>query len=547
MFLDDYSLDKSLGKGAFGEVFLTTKKGTKEIFATKKIERELAETGNTMKYLVNEINILKELNHPNIVKLKEIKKTKNHYYIIMEYCNGGELYKTLEKYMNKYNKPFSEEIVQHLMKQIINAFKYIHGKNIIHRDIKLENILLNYESEEDRKNLNILKAQVKIIDFGFATKIENSQLKYTTLGSPINMDPIILNELKKRGKKTRKLGYDQKADIWSLGTICYEMLIGKCVFNAEDLDELVEKVENGSYTVPTTLSKEVISFLNGMLQYDANTRLNIDQLSKHCFLNKKVKNFEPIDMKKVSKNVDKSRLTINVKKNKSIWAIFNEEDEKKLLRISAQEFDKPISEEGKANDNLNNNNKNNTPNMNKNILPNMQNKNPPNSHGNNIQNNNNLINNKNNVQNNNNLNNNRNNNNRNINPNNNINNNRNINPNNNINNNRNINPNNNNKNNNQGYYNKINSNNIRMNEKQNPPVNNQYKRADSVPMANLPYGYIPQNYGAMPGYPGFQAIPMQPMQPMQGGMVAMPVMGYPQMQPVQGYAIPGAYTYKMGY
>ena len=559
MFLDDYSLDKSLGKGAFGEVFLTTKKGTKEIFATKKIERELAETGNTMKYLVNEINILKELNHPNIVKLKEIKKTKNHYYIIMEYCNGGELYKTLEKYMNKYNKPFSEEIVQHLMKQIINAFKYIHGKNIIHRDIKLENILLNYESEEDRKNLNILKAQVKIIDFGFATKIENSQLKYTTLGSPINMDPIILNELKKRGKKTRKLGYDQKADIWSLGTICYEMLIGKCVFNAEDLDELVEKVENGSYTVPTTLSKEVISFLNGMLQYDANTRLNIDQLSKHCFLNKKVKNFEPIDMKKVSKNVDKSRLTINVKKNKSIWAIFNEEDEKKLLRISAQEFDKPISEEGKANDNLNNNNKNNTPNMNKNILPNMQNKNPPNSHGNNIQNNNNLINNKNNVQNNNNLNNNRNNNNRNINPNNNINNNRNINPNNNINNNRNINPNNNinnnrninpnnnNKNNNQGYYNKINSNNIRMNEKQNPPFNNQYKRADSVPMANLPYGYIPQNYGAMPGYPGFQAIPMQPMQPMQGGMVAMPVMGYPQMQPVQGYAIPGAYTYKMGY
>ena len=543
MFLDDYSLDKNLGKGAFGEVFLTTKKGTKEIFATKKIERELVETGNTMKYLVNEIKILRELNHPNIVKLKEIKKTKNHYYIIMEYCNGGELYKTLEKYMNKYNKPFSEEIVQHLMKQIINAFKYIHGKNIIHRDIKLENILLNYESEEDRKNLNILKAQVKIIDFGFAAKIENSQLKYTTLGSPINMDPIILNELKKRGKKTRKLGYDQKADIWSLGTICYEMLIGKCVFNAEDLDELVEKVENGSYTVPTTLSKEVISFLNGMLQYDANTRLNIDQLSKHCFLNKKVKNFEPIDMKKVSKNVDKSRLTINVKKNKSIWAIFNEEDEKKLLRISAQEFDKPISEEGKANDNLNINNKNNTPNMNKNILPNMQNKNPPNSHGNKIQNNNNLNNNnKNNVENKNNLNNNRN-----INTNNNINNNRNINPNNNINNNKNINPNNNIKNNNQGHYNKINSNNIRMNEKQNPPVNNQYKKYDSFPMGNLPYGYATQNYGVMPGYAGFQAIPMQPMQPMQGGMVAMPVMGYAQMQPVQGYAMPGAYTYKMGY
>ena len=246
MFLDDYCLEKSLGKGAFGEVYLTTKKGTNKLYATKKIERELVESGNTMKYLTNEILILKELNHPNIVKFEEIKKTKNHYYIIMEYCNGGELYKTLEKYMDKYKKPFSQEIVQHLMRQIVNAFKYIHGKKIIHRDIKLENILLNYDSEEDKKNLNILKAQVKIIDFGFAAKLDKSGLKYTALGSPINMDPIILNKLRKRGKKNRELGYDQKADIWSLGTICYEMLIGKCVFNAEDLEELVEKVENGT-------------------------------------------------------------------------------------------------------------------------------------------------------------------------------------------------------------------------------------------------------------------------------------------------------------
>ena len=102
-----------------------------------------------------------------------------------------------------------------------------------------------------------------------------------------------------RKKKTRKLGYDQKADIWSLGTICYEMLIGKCVFNADDLDDLVPKVENGTYNVPTSLSREVISFLNGMLQYDANSRLNINQLSEYVFLTKNVKNFESIDMKKV--------------------------------------------------------------------------------------------------------------------------------------------------------------------------------------------------------------------------------------------------------
>ena len=513
MFLDDYSLEKSLGKGAFGEVYLTTKKGTNKLYATKKIERELVESGNTMKYLTNEILILKELNHPNIVKFEEIKKTKNHYYIIMEYCNGGELYKTLEKYMDKYKKPFSQEIVQNLMRQIVNAFKYIHGKKIIHRDIKLENILLNYDSEEDKKNLNILKAQVKIIDFGFAAKLDKSGLKYTALGSPINMDPIILNKLRKRGKKNRELGYDQKADIWSLGTICYEMLIGKCVFNAEDLEELVEKVENGTYSVPTTLSKEVISFLNGMLQYDASTRLNIDQLANHVFLNKNVKDFHSIDMKKVSKNLDKSKLKINVKQNKSIWAIFNKEDEDKLLRISAKEFDKPISEENNIN-NKNINNLNNS--INKNIIPKMQNNNIPNDNRNVAKNNDN----RNIIPNNNNLNNNAQNN---------------HNKNNTVNNNK-IN------------YEKIKSNEIK--EKQNLPINNPYKNmrsVDSLPLKNLPYAYTPQNYAAMPAYPGMAAVPLQ------GRMVTMPVMGYPQMQPVQpmqpvqGYAMPTGYAYNVGY
>ena len=528
MFLDDYSLDKVLGKGAFGEVFLTSKKGTKQLFATKKIERELVEKDNTMKYLINEIQILRELDHPNIVKFVEIKKTKNHYYIIMEYCNGGDLEKTLEKYMKKHGKPFSQEIVQYFMRQIINAFKYIHGKKILHRDIKLENILLNYDSEEDRNNLNLMKATVKIIDFGFAAKIEKNGLKYTTLGSPINMDPIILNALKKRGKKTRKLGYDQKADIWSLGTICYEMIIGKCVFNAEDLDELVDKVENGTYSVPTKLSREIISFLNGMLQYDSSMRLSTDELANHSFLVKNVKDFQSIDMKKVSKNVEKSTLKINIKKNKSIWAIFNKDDEDKLLKISAQCFDKPIGEENNVSThNMNNNIRK----MNSNNLNN--NKNNLNNNLNNNRNNNNLPNN-----NLNNLNNNRNNNNL---PNNNLNNNVN-----NLNNNRNNNISNNQ--NNLGLNNNaaIKNRQLSGNQIQNlQNLNqNQMNRIQKVKTANLPvgnyaYGVMGQQYGTV-GYQGVQGMPMQ-------GMVGMPVMGYPQMQPVQGYAMPAGYVYNTGY
>jgi serine/threonine protein kinase len=362
-----------------------------------------------------------------------------------------------------------------------------------------------------------MKATVKIIDFGFAAKIEKSGLKYTTLGSPINMDPLILKELSKRGKKTRKLGYDQKADIWSLGTICYEMLIGKCVFNAEDLDELVDKVENGTYTVPTNLSKEVISFLNGMLQYDPNQRLNIEQLSNHTFLTKNVKSFEPIDIKKVKRKVDKSKLEINIKKNKSIWAIFNQEDEDKLVRISAQCFDKPIDEQANfVKPNLNNNNLNNNNNQNNNL-------NNRNNNQNNMQkmqsgNLNNRINNQNNIQKmqSDNL--------KNINQNNNKNNMQNNNNLNNRNNMQNQKPNHNHNQNNDNK-NNTNNNNDRFLGKQAQPQNKQFVPA-------YPYTYAP---GGL--YQGVQGVPMQ-------RVVGMPVMAYTPMQPIQGYAMPTtAYAY----
>ena len=338
MIIDNLILEKCIGKGSFGEVYITSVKGDdKKKLATKKLERDQIEGTEALKYLTNEIKILHKLDHPNIVKFDSIKKTKKHFYIVMEYCNGGELSKALEKYQEKYGKPFSQEIVQHFMRQIIDAFKYIHGNKIIHRDIKLDNVLINYESEKDKEELNLMKATAKIIDFGFACFINKSGLLYSTLGSPMYMDPIILKKLNSSTKKARQLGYDQKADIWSLGTICYEMLIGKSAFDAEDMDELVEKIENGTYTVPTNLSKEVISFINGMLQYDSHTRLTCEELSKHPFLTKEVKDFHPIDMQKVSKKVDDKKLKINIKQNKSIWAIFNADDEEKLINIDGKD------------------------------------------------------------------------------------------------------------------------------------------------------------------------------------------------------------------
>ena len=285
--IEDLTLLKLLGKGSFGEVYLSTKKGKPDYFATKKIDRKIADKPSFQKYLNNEIKILTKLNHPNIVKLEEVKKSKDHYYLVMEYINGGGLSDCLKKYMKKYNKAFSEEIVQYLMYQIIEALNYIHSLKIIHRDLKLDNIMINFDTQYDKHYLNIMKAKVKIIDFGFAIQLKND-LTYSAVGSPINMDPIILKKFSKN-KVQNNLGYDEKADIWSIGTVCYELLIGKAVFNAKTLNDLVEKVENGSYSIPKTVSKEVVSFLNGMLQYDPKYRLSSEELLKHRFLTKSIK------------------------------------------------------------------------------------------------------------------------------------------------------------------------------------------------------------------------------------------------------------------
>ena len=166
--IDNLILEQPLGKGSFGQVYLSRFKDGNTIYATKVYDREKLENTGAMKYLTEEITIMNELNHPNIVKFVNVKKTKRHFYIVMEFCNGGELEKNLEKYQLKFGKAFSEEIVQHLMRQIIDAFRYIHSKNIIHRDIKLENILLHFDNPQDKENLNMMKARVKIIDFGFA-------------------------------------------------------------------------------------------------------------------------------------------------------------------------------------------------------------------------------------------------------------------------------------------------------------------------------------------------------------------------------------------
>ena len=331
MQVDDLTLTKSLGKGAFGEVFLTQKKGSKEFYATKRLDRAFSEKPENIKLLSNEITLLKKINHPNIVRLIDLKKTKSHCYIVMEYCNGGDLSGCLKKYKEAYRRPFSEEIVQYIMRQVVNGIYFLHSNKIVHRDLKLDNILVTFPSENDKKSLNMMKAIAKIIDFGFATRLKasKSNLTYTILGTPANMAPQILENMQQRTPNHQ--GYDEKVDIWSLGTLCYEMLVGHMAFCGHSMQELSQKVKQGTYSLPTNLSKEVISFIDSMLQTDPNKRSSARDLLKHDFLVKNVKQFQPIDVRKIQGMVSGGVINVNSNSNsgktgnltQTVWDIFN--------------------------------------------------------------------------------------------------------------------------------------------------------------------------------------------------------------------------------
>lgn len=349
MLVDNLVLTKSLGKGSFGEVFLTKKVNGKELYATKRMDRAEFNKPDNNKRLLNEISILQKISHKNIVKLIEVKKTKTHIYIVTEFCNGGSLTDNLNKYVQIHRKAFSEEIVQYLMKQIVSAIYYLHMNKIVHRDLKLDNILLNFPNENDKANLNMLKAEIKLIDFGFATRLRTvyGNLANTILGTPSNMEPHMLRDMENQRPSLK--GYNEKVDIWSLGTLCYEMLVGRMAFAGHSMEELYKKVKAGNYKLPLWLSKEAVSFINGMLQYDSNKRLSAFELLNHDFLKKNVKEFQTLDVNQVKDKVRGKVMNINIRQNNTIWEVFNEDhndfNKKDILRREMNEkvkFTKPI-------------------------------------------------------------------------------------------------------------------------------------------------------------------------------------------------------------
>ena len=174
--IDDLTLSEKIGKGCFGDIFLSFKQNIQTKYATQVINKTDINDKGIKRYLNNWIFILKDIHHLNISKFIELKISPQKVYVVTEYYNGGNLRECLEIYKKKINKPFSEEIVQYIMRQIIDAMKYLHNKKIIHRNMKLDNIMIHYEDENDRINNNIMKGKIKITDFSFATYLKKGKL-----------------------------------------------------------------------------------------------------------------------------------------------------------------------------------------------------------------------------------------------------------------------------------------------------------------------------------------------------------------------------------
>ena len=323
--LNEYKILKEIGQGCFGKVYLVKKIKDNKLYVAKKIDLSNLDPDDGDKYIKNEKKIMELLNHKNIVHLYDYFEEQNCAFFIIEYCNGGSLSKHLELHKSKYKRPFNQKMIQLFGKQIIEGFNHIHSKGVIHRDVKLENILLNFN---DENFYDYKYAEVKIIDFGLSTLGPG----YSLVGSPIYMDPRILEKYNMAGGLDELNKYDEKADIWSLGAMFYEMLIGDNLFKAKNLAELQNKAENGIYFLPLEydLSYEIISFLNAMLQYEPENRATTEELLKHPFLNKKVHEFTPLNISQISYKIENGIFKINFIKNDTIRGIFNPDMAEKI-------------------------------------------------------------------------------------------------------------------------------------------------------------------------------------------------------------------------
>ncbi|KJE88970.1 AUR protein kinase [Capsaspora owczarzaki ATCC 30864] len=253
--ITDFEIGRPLGRGKFGNVYLAREKSSKYIVALKVLYKNQLQRIGVEHQLRREVEIQSHLRHPNILRMYGYFHDEKRVYLILEYAPRGELFKELRK-----EQRFSEPRTASYILQLARALKYCHGKNVIHRDIKPENVLLG------------LRGDLKIADFGWS--VHTSNRRDTLCGTLDYLPP----EMVDRGD------YDYRVDLWSLGVLCYEFLVGSPPFYAEDEPSTYLRIRRGDLVFPSTVSAGARDFMSKLMRLNPSERMPLEQAMVHPWI-----------------------------------------------------------------------------------------------------------------------------------------------------------------------------------------------------------------------------------------------------------------------
>ncbi|KAM4691972.1 aurora kinase A [Rhinophrynus dorsalis] len=254
--LEDFEIGRPLGKGKFGNVYLARERQSKFILALKVLFKSQLEKAGVEHQLRREVEIQSHLRHPNILRLYGYFHDTSRVYLILENAPGGELYRELQKRVK-----FDDQRTATYITELADALMYCHVKKVIHRDIKPENLLLGANGE------------LKIADFGWSVHAPSS--KRTTLCGTLDYLPPEMIE----GRM-----HDEKVDLWSLGVLCYEFLVGKPPFETETHQETYRRISKVEFQYPPFVSEGARDLISKLLKHNPNQRLPLQDVLEHPWI-----------------------------------------------------------------------------------------------------------------------------------------------------------------------------------------------------------------------------------------------------------------------
>ena len=311
---DEYELKEKLGEGAYGSVYKVQQKSTNYLRAVKAIKKKHVDSTE----FYNEIEVLKALDHPNIIKLFDCYQDKSYYYMVEEYCSGGDLFDYIQK-----EKFFTERKAGTIFNQLLSAVNHLHKKRIVHRDLKPENIVLI-----EAKNKDVF---IKLIDFGTSITIKGKNLTQE-LGTIYYIAPeVFMNN------------YNEKADIWSCGIILYTMLCGHPPFCGNKENTIKSKILHSKLIFPSkefkSVSKEAIEYIKHLLAYNPEQRPTAEEALNNKWLLSMICNGNSKLSEYIITNLIKFRTTLGLQKA-TVSFLANQISINEEIKKLKEEFDK---------------------------------------------------------------------------------------------------------------------------------------------------------------------------------------------------------------